>query len=236
MAGIADPTALGQMPLFRQLLPVELSTINLLLHRITFPAGATIMTVEQPGEVVYIILNGTVKVHVEQANGSDVIVGLRGAGEIVGEMSMVESDADVQVGRSANVVALEQSTLLWMDRGAFLHALETVPRLALNLTRILARRLRLATLQIQVLATQDVYGRVACQLLAFAQQYGNASTAKDVVIPLRLTQSDLASLVGASRVRVNQVLVDYKERGHISVSPQHYITIHNASALARRCQ
>lgn len=227
---------LGQMPLFRRLLPAQLTTINALLHSTSFPSGATILTVEQPGEVVYLILTGTVKIHVEQVNGSDVILGIRGAGELVGEMSVVESDDLVQVGRSANVVALEPSTLLWMDRAAFLRCLEDIPLMALNLARVLARRLRLATAQIQVLATQDVYGRVACQLVAFAQQYGNPDTAADIVIPLRLTQSDLASLVGASRVRVNRVLVDYKERGYISVSPEHHITVHNAPALARRCQ
>ena len=58
----------------------------------------------------------------------------------------------------------------------------------------------------------------------------------EVLIPLRLTQSDLASLVGASRVRVNQVLVSYKRRKYIAVDRSYRITMRNRAALAQRCQ
>jgi len=56
------------------------------------------------------------------------------------------------------------------------------------------------------LAALDVHGRVAAQILAFAREYGEALPEVGVLIPLRLTQTDLAGLVGASRVRVNQAL------------------------------
>ena len=55
-------------------------------------------------------------------------------------------------------------------------------------------------------------------------------------IPLRLTQSDLAEIVGASRERVNQVIVDFKHRGFISVDPDHRIRVHDRVELARYCQ
>jgi DNA-binding GntR family transcriptional regulator len=58
----------------------------------------------------------------------------------------------------------------------------------------------------------------------------------DIEIPSRLTQTDLADFVGASRVRVNQVLVDYRERGLISVSPNHRFSVHDTKALALRCE
>jgi CRP/FNR family cyclic AMP-dependent transcriptional regulator len=99
----------------------------------------------------------------------------------------------------------------------------------------MSRRLRLANEQIQALAALDVYGRVARQLLAFAQVYGAPVAGGDVVIPLRLTQTDLADLVGASRVRVNQVLVAFRESRHISVDQQQRITIHHPEALAEFC-
>jgi CRP/FNR family transcriptional regulator, cyclic AMP receptor protein len=85
------------------------------------------------------------------------------------------------------------------------------------------------------LATQDVYGRVARQLLSLAEQYGKDDGRGGKVIPMRLTQGDLASLVGASRVRVNQVLVFYKENAYISVDNAYRITISNQAALAARC-
>ena len=151
---------------------------------------------------------------------------------MVGELSLVDS-----FGRSGSVDTLEECTLFWIDRAAFQTCVQTMPAMTYNLVRILARRLRLANSHIKLLATQDVFGRVAYLLLSFAQEYGQPAPNGDLVIPLHLTQSDLASLIGASRVRVNQVLGFYKERNYISVDPSHYyITVHDQAALARRCQ
>lgn len=230
MPAVPDPRALGALPLFNEL-PLEvLQQLNLMLRRKTFAAGIDIITAEQPGEVVYIILSGTVKIHAEQADGSTVILAILGAGELFGEMSVLEN-----IGRSATVVTLEEATILWMDRLSFEASLHTMPELNYNLTRIFSRRLRLANAQIQALATLDVFGRVARQLLAFANEYGERQAA-GTLIPLRLTQSDLAGMVGASRVRVNQVLVFYKQQGYITVDQDARITVLEYDALAARCR
>jgi CRP/FNR family cyclic AMP-dependent transcriptional regulator len=231
MAAVDDPDVLGTLPLFQGLAPAQLAHLNELLHRRTVPAGASLMLAEQPGEVAYLILSGTVKIHVEQANGKDVILGIRGRGEIVGEMSLVDRQ-----GRSASVVTLEDCTLLWLDRRSFETCLQTMPVLSINLVRMLACRLRLATAQIQALAALDLYGRVARALLSLAEEYGEPAPDGGTLIPLRLTQSDLAGLVGASRVRVNEVMVAYKRRKYLTVDAQYRITVHNPGALAKRCQ
>jgi CRP-like cAMP-binding protein len=209
----------------------EQARLRELLRYKIFPANANIISVEQPGEVAYIILSGTVKIQVEQPDGSEVILAILRPGEIVGEMSLVD-----QQGRSANAITMEESTLGWMNRACFWECLSTMPRLSLNLNQVLSRRLRLANEQIQSLATLDVYGRVARLLLAFAREYGEpgSGASGSRIIPFRLTQSDLASLIGATRVRVNQVLVDYKQRNWISVDPNYQITVHNFDCLARR--
>jgi CRP/FNR family cyclic AMP-dependent transcriptional regulator len=72
-------------------------------HRRIFEAGRNVMTIEQPGEAVYIILHGTVKIHIEQGE-RDVILAILGTGDLLGEMSLIDS-----VGRSASAVALESS-------------------------------------------------------------------------------------------------------------------------------
>lgn len=222
---------LREVPLFEGLAPEQASAIGALLQRKTFPAGTNLMSVEQPGEVVYIILRGTVKIHVEQADGTDVIIAILGAGDTVGEMSLIDS-----AGRSANVITQESSTLLWLDRAAFQECLRTAPMVTYNLVRTLSGRLRLANEQIQALATLDVYGRVARQILAFAQKYGRPDAKGSIDIPIRLTQTDLAGLVGASRERVNQAMVQFRRRRYISIDQHYHITVHNAEALAKRCQ
>ena len=231
MSAIPDASILNEVGLFNGLSEENLSEIKGLLHRKTFSSGTNIITAEQLGEVVYIILSGTVKIHIEQADGTDVIIAILGAGDTVGEMSLLDN-----AGRCANVVTLEESTLLWMDRSAFQESLRKFPAITFNLARILAGRLRLANEQIQSLATLEVESRVARQILAFADLYGKTEANGDILIPIRLTQSDMAGLVGASRERINHVMVSYKQRKYISVDHDHRITIHNQKALAHRCQ
>ncbi|MEW5958182.1 MAG: Crp/Fnr family transcriptional regulator [Chloroflexota bacterium] len=231
MLAVADPADLSKITLFQGLSHDQLDWLNQRLHRRVFPAGTNIAIVEQPGEVVYIVIDGTLKIFVQQRDGTEVILAILGPGDTVGEMSLVDS-----AGRSANVIILEQSTLLWLDRFTFRECLQTIPAITYNLVQIMSNRLRLANEQIQALATLDVYGRVARQLLAFAQQYGQAISQSDILIPIRLTQSDMGDLVGASRERINQVMVRYKRQKYISVDRDYRITIHNKAALAERCR
>jgi CRP/FNR family transcriptional regulator, cyclic AMP receptor protein len=227
MAAI-DPCLVSDIDLFRGLAPAQQIRIAERLYCRSYPAGANIITAEQPGEVIYMIRSGTLKIHIEQADGTDVILAILGPGDIVGEMSLIDS-----VGRSASVVTLEESQLLWMGGEAFQELLRGIPQIAQNLIRILSARVRLANELIQALATLDVNGRVARQMLAFADKYGQSGSNGDILIPIRLTQGDIADLVGASRKRVNQVMVLFKQQGYLSVDDKSRITVHQRAALAR---
>ncbi|HJZ47860.1 MAG TPA: Crp/Fnr family transcriptional regulator [Roseiflexaceae bacterium] len=233
MPVVTAPSTLGEFPLFRDLTIEQLTRLNDLLRRRTFPAGTNLASVEEPGEVVYLILDGTVKIYVTQADGNDVIIAFGGPGDVEGEMSVLDS---VAAGRSANIVTQEQTTVLWLDRVNFQECMRTMPAIALNLLRILSDRLRLANERIQALCALDVYGRVARQIQSFARQYGKPDAHGAVVIPIRLTQSDIASLVGATRERVNQVMTSFKQQGYISVDRNYRISVHNPDALERYCQ
>ncbi len=195
------------------------------LYQRTFPEGMELMIAGTPGEVVYFILSGTVKIYVPQANGTDVIVNLMGPGDTVGELSVLDS-----AGRSASVITLEETQAVWMSRSHFQEALQTIPELAQNLLRILSTRLRRTTEQIQTLASLSIPERVINQLLLIAENYGRVRP-EGIYIPIRLTQGEIAELVGASRKRVNQVMVSLKRSGLISSDAQAHITLHNAEAL-----
>jgi CRP/FNR family cyclic AMP-dependent transcriptional regulator len=233
MPVVTDPNTLGQFPLFRDLTLEQLSRLNDLLRRRTFPAGTNLISAEEPGEVVYVVLDGTVKIYVTHSDGNDVIIAFGGPGDIEGEMSVLDNVAS---GRSANIVTQEQTTVLWLDRVNFQECLRTMPAITYNLVRILSDRLRLANERIQALCALDVYGRVARQILSFAGQYGKRGPDGAVTIPIRLTQSDIASLVGATRERVNQVMTAFKQRGYVSVDRNYRITVHNPEALERQYQ
>ncbi|MGH9360692.1 MAG: Crp/Fnr family transcriptional regulator [Thermoanaerobaculia bacterium] len=227
MPAVEDTSELESIPLFGGLSAAELERVNELLRRKAFAAGASLMTAEQPGEVVYVLLEGSAKIFVEQEDGTEVVLAFLSAGDTIGEMSLIDS-----AGRSADVVVVERATCLWLDRAAFHRCLREMPALGFNLYRLLCRRLRLANEQLQAISTLDVVGRVARQLLAFAQQYGRPADG-GLRIPFKLNQSDVAGLVGASRERVNHAMADLKERGAIAVEGSQ-ITVLDPQALAAR--
>jgi len=220
---------LSYIQLFEGLTPTQLDWVAQRAHRRNFEAGRNVMTIEQPGEAVFIILHGTVKIHIEQGE-RDVILAILGAGDMLGEMSLIDS-----VGRSASAVTLETSLMLWMDKVTFNYILDNFAPAARNLVKILSARLRLSDQLIQALATLDVNGRVARQLLAFAEKYGSE---KNGVTQIRtvLTQGDIADLVGASRKRVNQTIVSFKEQGLIDTDAEGRIAIKDGEGLARYCR
>jgi CRP/FNR family cyclic AMP-dependent transcriptional regulator len=230
MAAVADPLALGSLALFRDLPEEALRFLAERLRRKHFTAGATVLTAEQPGEALYVVLTGSVRIFLDDADGSEVTLAFLGPGDSVGEMSLVDRS-----GRSANVAALEDSSLLWLDRDTFLACLRQYPGLSENLMREMAARLRAANQQIRALTTLDVAGRVARQLLVFADQYGVGDGNGGVRIPMPLPQRAIADLVGATRERVNRVLVSLRRHQTLSVDPSHRVTVHDRAALERLC-
>jgi CRP/FNR family cyclic AMP-dependent transcriptional regulator len=234
VGAVADPGQLRDLELFQGLDGDQLAHLNQLLRASNVAAGTHFITAEQPGDMVYVLLEGTVKIYVSRTDGREVILAFLGPGDTVGEMSLVDS-----AGRSANVVTTESSRLLWMDRASFQACLRTMAPLAANLVRLLSHRLRFANEQIQALCTLDVPGRVARQILALADRYGKPAAgaapgaAGEVKIQLRLTQSDLGEVIGASRERVNQAIVEFKQNGYIAVDSDHRIHVRDRQALAR---
>lgn len=222
---------LASIPLFRGLNQAELEWIARRAHRRIFPAGANVLVAEQPGEAVYIILSGTVKIYIDQMDKQSVVLSIIGAGDTLGEISLLDSS-----GHSANAVTLEESLMLWMDKAAFHQMLDEFPRVSRNLVTIMGARLRMNNELILSLASLDTKGRVARQLLAFADRYGAHHLGEPVIIPISLKQGDIADLVGASRKRVNQAMVSFREQGLISINPAGKLVVLNREGLAKFCQ
>ena len=231
MSTTVAPNVLSSLALFRGLPPEALRFLGERLRRKTFAPGAIVLTAEQPGEALYVILEGSVRIFLDEADGTEVTLAFLGPGDSVGEMSLVD-----RAGRSANVAALEESTLLWLDRDTFLACLRQYPGLSENLVRELAARLRAANQQIRALTTLDVAGRVARQLLVFSELYGVADDNGGVRIPMPLPQRAIADLVGATRERVNRVLVSLRRRHTLSVDSHYRVTLHDRRVLEDLCR
>jgi CRP/FNR family cyclic AMP-dependent transcriptional regulator len=95
---------------------------------------------------------------------------------------------------------------------------------------------RLISVSSQACASLDIASRVARQLLVFGHEYGKGTPNGGILISLRFTQSDLADMIGASRMRVNRVLCGYKAQRVLSCCPDGRIILHQPEVLAQQCQ
>jgi CRP/FNR family cyclic AMP-dependent transcriptional regulator len=221
---------LDAFPIFAGLTPLQITWLKNRMHLHTFSPEVDMIVVGTPGEVVYFILEGLVKVYSPQLDGSEVIIDLLGPGALVGEMSVLDKSA-----RSASVITLEETHVGWISDEDFVDALQHFPALSFNLLRVLSARLRLTNEHMQALASLEVHGRVAHQLLAFAEFYGHPVPGGGIQITLRLPQGEIAELVGASRKRVNQAMGDLKREGLIQFDSDRRVTILNSQALKDLC-
>lgn len=219
---------LATLDLFRDLPAAAIQELAASVSTRVFEPNSILMAVDHGAEELYLILAGTVKVHVEESDGSEVLLAILGPGELLGEVSLLDGRTP-----SATVTALDRTECLAMNFAAFRAAIRTVPLLAFNFARTLAGRLRLSNNQIQALASLNVENRVARQIMAFADRYGQPQPGGAIQIPIRLTQSDLSHIIGASREQTNRVLVSYRTRGFLSVDANLRMTILKPELLSR---
>lgn len=216
-AGAGERTqTLKAVPFFTQLNDRELEVVRSVASERTFPKNAVVLTEGEMGDSLYMIQSGKVKVVIGDEEGRELILKILGPGDFFGEMSMIDKQP-----RSASVTTIGPATLLVLTNAAFERCVEQAPRIANMVMQILAQRVREADRKIGTLALMDVYGRVASTLLELAV-YTNGK----LVVGEKLSQQDLANMVGASREMVNRILKDLSERGFISIESKS-ITIIN---------
>jgi len=208
--------SLKAVPFFTQLSEAELELLRSLASEKHYPKNAVVLTEGEMGDSLYMIQSGKVKVFIGDQEGREMILKILGPGDFFGEMSMIDKQP-----RSASVTTLESAVFLVLSHSAFEKCVEKIPRIANMVLRVLATRVREADRKIGTLAMMDVYGRVASTLLELAVNDNGK-----MVVGEKLSQQDLANMVGASREMVNRILKDLAERGFISVESKS-ITIIN---------
>lgn len=211
---------LRRVPLFAEMDDEELLNLSRDLHRHAFKAGETIFFQGDPGNSVYLIASGAVRIYVLGEDGQEVSVMIYGPGDLFGEMSLLD-----QLPRSATAVAIEDS-LLWVMTGQdFERHLRNSHQLALNLMLTLSARLREANESVLSLASLDVTRRIAKRLLSLAIRQGESLPDGRIRLSSRLTQGDLASLISASRESTNRALRALQKRGLIDVQEGYLILL-----------
>ncbi|NJP92765.1 Crp/Fnr family transcriptional regulator [Nonomuraea sp. FMUSA5-5] len=222
-----EPVAavLAEIPLFRVLGESGIrSTARAGVAR-RYRSGQIIFHQGDPGESLYVLLDGLVKVVFTTEHGDEIVLNMLRRGDTFGEMALLDGSP-----RSASIVTVRPSWVFALPRARLLELMREHPGLADEFLRLLGRMVRRLTGQAADLAFLDLGGRLAKLLLELAGKHGQSG---DVVDLPGLTQSDLAALIGASRPAVNRALQSLVSRNLISVQGR-TITLLDVAALRKR--
>ncbi len=200
------PVDLKDIPPFRGLREEKLRALAAKAVLQSVPKNVTVIIEGEFTRSLYVILSGKVRVYLNDENGKELVLDVKGPGEYFGEMALDEGP------RSASVVTIEPCQFAVISMPDFRAVLIEQPEIALQVIKNLIHMSRGLNEHVRSLALLDVYGRVARMLLDLAVEQGG-----NHVIPEKLTQQEMASKVGTSREVINRILRDLTTGGYIKI-------------------
>ena len=206
----APPGLLRSVSIFADLDPAAATALERLAEVRRFEEGSIVVSEDEPGDALYVLVSGKVKVVLYGESGREVILSIfKAPGDFFGEMALLD-DAP----RSASVMAMAPSSLLVLSRAHFRAHVDRHPATALKILTELSRRLRRADAIIGDLALLDVFGRLAGKLRELAEAEGE-ETEDGILIRQRPTQAEIAAMIGTSRETVSRALSELARRGDV---------------------
>jgi len=215
-----EDSRLKQIPLFSSLTDEHLAGLAAKLGTRSYKTGETIFHKDDPGSVLYVIKEGQVKIATTSPEGEEVILAILTDGDFFGELSLLDESP-----RSASAIAMASTQSLVLHRKDFVDFLTRYPELVSDILAALSRRLRGTDALVEDAIFLDLPARLAKRLLQLAASHGT-KTGEGLEINLKLTQQDIANLVGATRVAVNKQLRRYQNLGVIKMSRNRIIILH----------
>ena len=184
-------------------------------HREIFSKG-------DPGDCLYGILAGRVRIFSTSPEGDEILLNILEAGELFGEIALLDGST-----RTASAAAMEQADLMSIHRDHFLPYVRANPDLLLGMLTLLCNRLRWSSSMIEDTAFLPLPARLAKRLLVLGEHYRQPDTQ---VVTVPLSQHDLGSMVGVSRETTNKQLAIWRSAGIVETAPR-TIIIRNSEAL-----
>ncbi|MBL0728986.1 Crp/Fnr family transcriptional regulator [Piscinibacter sp. HJYY11] len=171
----------------------------------SYPKGTLLIHEGDVGEMLFIVLSGRVKAYSTEDGEREIVYGVYGPGEYIGEMSLDGGP------RSASVVTLEPTRCVVVGRTPLREHIANHPDFAFELLARVIRRARMATLSARNMALLDVYGRVVKLLEELAQPLPDGRR----LISPRPTHAEMAHRVGCSREMVSRLMKDLEQGGYV---------------------
>ena len=191
---------LQSVALFWDLSEEELGYISQKMIARHYETGKFIFLEDSEGEQCFFVVQGSVKVTRLSKDGREVILAMLNEGEFFGEMALLDGES-----RSANVIALDETEVLTLNREDFLVVLHDYPQIAIQLLKEMVDRLRKSDRQIASLSLSDAEKRIALCIIRFADEQGIIKRGQ-VSIPKMPIQQDIANMAGTSRETVSRAI------------------------------
>lgn len=227
MEGVQD--TLARAGIFQGVDPTAVSALIADMETVTFPRGTTIFDEGEPGDRLYIIVSGKVKLARHAPDGRENLLSVMGPSDMFGELSIFDPGP-----RTSSAVCVTEVTAATMDSTMLKSWIAEHPEISQQLLRVLARRLRRTNASLADLIFTDVPGRVAKTLLQLANRFGTQEGGA-LRVNHDLTQEEIAQLVGASRETVNKALATFAHRGWIRLEGKSVLIV-DTEHLARRAR
>ncbi len=220
---------LEQAPLFSVLEASELRTLAEKFHVLRYRKGEMIFREGEPAERMFLTEQGRVKLSVPSPQGGELLIAVVGRGAIFGELAVIDRGP-----RAMDARAIEETRVYGLSSDVFWTLIENKPPVARRLLELMARRLRRADKTSQDLVFFDASTRLARKLLELADDHG-APTGKgdEVRLTIRVTQEEMAHMIGVSRGSVNRLLASFAGRGWIDWNNGYPVLLRPESLLRR---
>lgn len=196
---------LAKIPLFRDLSEEEMDAISHLARVRNYKKNMIIFMEGEPGEALYFVISGKVKVTKTTSDGREQILHILQHGDVFAEVVLMDGGP-----YPATAEAIEAGQIGMLMNQDVETLIRSNPDIAIKLLRIMSKRLRMAQGQVRDLALKDTYGRLAGMLLMLGREHGQ-ETPEGIRIDLPLSRQELANLIGTTRETVTRVLSDLKK-------------------------
>lgn len=214
---------LAGIPLFAGIEIDELEELGATMRQVSLRENEMLFEQGQPGETMYVIQEGELKVFTLGAGGREMVLDILGPNDVLGELSLLDGKA-----RSAYARATTDCTLLALDRGPFVDHLRRHPETSIRLLSHLSSRLRQTALQGEALAHSDSQARLAQAILFLAERDGEVTPG---LATSTLNKKDLAAAIGTSEEWVNRTLSDWSRDGIIGITGGRRLLLHDVEAV-----
>jgi CRP-like cAMP-binding protein len=213
-------SVLRQHPMFRDLGSEALDQLCRYAKHTSLRRGATICSKGDPGNFLFIVISGTVKISVSSPDGRNAILNLINAGDLFGEVAVLDGQA-----RTADAIANTNCEIFVLDRRDFLPFVRGQPELAMRLIELLCTRLRWTSDQVEQVILQDLPGRLASALLGLTDKRKLEPQSQTIAI----TQQEISEMVGMTRESINKQLRAWAARGWVRLEHGAIVVLDGAS-------